>query len=89
VDKLTYTLCALTSAACAFLLLRRYATTRFRLLLWSGLCFTVLTLNNVMLVLDRIVFVGSPEIDLATIRLMTALLAVLLLLVGLIVEGSS
>lgn len=85
-DKPIYTLCALTSAACAFLLLRSYAATRFRLLLWSGLCFVLFTLNNVLLVLDKLVF---TEVDLSTLRLSTALLAVLLLLGGLILEGSS
>lgn len=80
-----YTLCALTSLACAFLLLRSYAATRFRLLLWAGLCFVVLTANNVLLVLDRIVL---PTVDMSMPRLVMALVAVLLLLVGLIVEGS-
>ena len=36
---LVYALCALTSLACAVLLLRGYASSRVRLLLWSGLCF--------------------------------------------------
>lgn len=85
-DKLIFALCALTSAAAAFLLLRHWRATRFRLLLWSGLCFVGLTVNNVLLVLDRFVF---PAIDMSTLRLATALVAVLLLLYGLIVEGSS
>lgn len=67
---------------------RSASPTRFRLLLWSGLCFAVLTLNNVLLILDRLVFPG-PEIDLSTIRLATALGAVLLLLYGLIAESGS
>lgn len=85
-DKFIYLLCALTSAACAFLLLRSYAATRFRLLLWSGLCFALFTLTNVLLVLDKLVF---TKVDLSTFRLSTALLAVLLLLSGLILEGSA
>jgi hypothetical protein len=32
-----YVLCALTSLACAVLLLRSYARRRVRLLLWNGL----------------------------------------------------
>jgi hypothetical protein len=86
VDKLIYGLCALTSAACAALLLRSYFGTRFRLLLWSGLCFIGLTLNNVLLVLDRLVYTA---VDLSTWRLVVALAAILFLLYGLIVESSS
>ena len=84
-DKLIYGLCALTSAACAGLLLRSYFATRFRLLLWSGLCFVGLTLNNVLLVLDRLVYTA---VDLSTWRLVVALAAILFLLYGLIVESS-
>jgi hypothetical protein len=86
VDKLIYALCALTSAACAGLLLRSYFATRFRLLLWSGLCFAGLTLNNILLVLDRLVL---TEVDLSTWRLLVALAAILFLLYGLIMESSS
>ena len=85
-DKLIYGLCALTSAACAALLLRSYFGTRFRLLLWSGLCFIGLTLNNVLLVLDRLVYTA---VDLSTWRLLVALVAILFLLYGLIMESSS
>ena len=85
-DKLIYGLCALTAAACAGLLLRSYVQTRFRLLLWSGMCFVGLTLNNMLLVLDRLVF---TQVDLSTWRLAIALAAIVLLLCGLILEGSS
>jgi hypothetical protein len=86
VEKLIYTLCALTACACAWLLLRGFFRTRFRLLLWSGLCFVGLAANNVLLVLDRIVF---TDVDLSIVRLCLALAAVLLLLGGLIGEGDS
>ncbi|HEX4331624.1 MAG TPA: DUF5985 family protein [Usitatibacter sp.] len=78
-----YTLCAAASFTCAWLLLSAYRRSRFRLLFWSGLCFAALTVNNVILVLDRVVF---TEIDLTTLRLATGLAAVLLLLFGLIWE---
>ena len=78
-----YILCALTALSCALLLLRGYRASRSRLLLWSGLCFVGLTLNNVLLVLDKIVF---PLIDLSTWRRGTALCALLVLLYGLIYE---
>jgi len=78
-----YMLCALTSILCAWLLLRSYAQRRYKLLLWSGLCFVGLSANNLMLVLDRLVF---PAVDLSVPRLITALGAMLLLLYGLIAE---
>jgi hypothetical protein len=85
-DKVVYSLCALTSLACAWLLLRGYMRGRFTLLLWSGLCFVGLSLNNVLLVLDRLVFTA---VDLSTWRLLVALVAVLLLVCGLVLQGSS
>jgi len=79
-----YTLCSLTSLACAALLLRAYGRSRHRLLFWSGLCFLMLTASNVLNIFDRFVF---PSVDLAPGRLATALIAVALLLFGLIWEG--
>lgn len=78
-----YLLCALTAFACAYLLLRGYRKNRYRLLLWSGLCFAGMFLNNLLLVVDRLVFV---ETDLTTWRLLSALAALGLLLYGLIWE---
>jgi hypothetical protein len=78
-----YTLCILTSLACAWLLLRSYRRTRHRLLFWSGLCFVGMTLNNVLLLLDKLVF---TDVDLMPFRLGASLLALLLLLYGLIYE---
>jgi hypothetical protein len=76
-----YSLCALTAALCAVLLLRGYSRTRTRMLFWSGLCFAGLTLGNIVLVLDRIVF---PAVDLTTARLAVSLVALLLLIYGLV-----
>lgn len=81
---LIYALCAGTAAACAALLLRGYLRTRFRLLLWSGLCFAGLTANNLLLVIDRVLL---PEEDLSLWRLGVGLLAALLLVVGLVLEA--
>ena len=81
--ELIYTLCALTSLVCAWLLLRSYFRNKHNVLLWSGLCFVGLSLNNVLLILDKIVF---PDVDLSTWRLFTALAGPLLLLYGLISE---
>lgn len=79
-----YALCAVTALTCAALLLRSYARTRFRLLLWSGLCFAGLTANNVLLTLDRVVF---TDVDLTTWRLLIALVSLLLLIGGLVLES--
>jgi hypothetical protein len=78
-----YVLCALTSVACAVLLLRGYARSRVRLLLWVGLCFVGLALNNVLLVVDvRVV----PSVDLSLWRSLPALAGLLLLIYGLVWE---
>lgn len=79
-----YSLCALTCLAAFILLLRGWLASRARLLFWSALCFAGLTLNNFLLVLDKLVF--PTEVDLSTWRLTTALVAVLLLLFGLVWE---
>ena len=81
---LIYSLCAVTCALCAGLLLRGYARTRFRLLFWSGLCFAVLTVSNALVVADRIFL---PDVSLGTWRLATTAVALGLLLYGLIWEG--
>ncbi len=78
-----YLLCTLTSLACACLLLASYRRTRHRLLFWSGLCFAAMTVNNVLLTLDKLVL---PDFNLLPYRLMAALVAVALLLFGLIYE---
>ena len=79
--KAVFLLCALTSLACAVLLLRGYRRNASRLLLWSGLCFVGLALNNGLLVLDRVVL---PDVDLSTWRQVPALAGVGLLLYGLV-----
>jgi hypothetical protein len=84
VAEAVYVLCALTSLACTWLLLRSYAETRVRLLLWSGLCFVGLALNNLILFVDKIV---TPDVDLSTVRLLPAFVGVCVLLFGLIWES--
>ena len=79
--KAVFLLCALTSLVCAVLLFRAYRGSRSRLLLWSALCFTGLTLNNTLLVLDRVVL---TNIDLSLWRQVPALAGIALLLYGLV-----
>ena len=76
-----YTLCFLTSAACAVLLVRSYGRTGMRLLLWSGLCFCFLAANNLVVVFDMLII---PTMDLRLPRLALALAAVVVLLFGFI-----
>ncbi|HEY7219677.1 MAG TPA: DUF5985 family protein [Candidatus Binatia bacterium] len=78
---LFYTLCTLTASLCAWLLLRAYFRSRYKLLLWGGLCFVGLTLNNALLVADKQLF---PDVSFYTARLVLALLAMLVLLYGII-----
>ena len=77
-----YTLCALTALACAYLLLQGYRRGGYRLLLWSGLCFAGLTINNLLLVIDKLIL--PPDIDLSLWRNATVLLSMAVLLCGLI-----
>lgn len=76
-----YLLCALTALTCTFLLIRAYLRGRYRLLLWSGLCFAGLTVNNLVLVLDKVVL---TSVDLSVWRTAIALIAMAVLLYGLI-----
>ena len=78
---LIYSLCALVAGLCTFLLLRGWTASRYRLLLWTGLCFGGLTATNVLLFLDKIVF---PDVDLSPVRLLVTLAALVVLLYGLV-----
>jgi hypothetical protein len=79
-----YLLCALTSALCAVLLLRAWFGQRQRLVLWTGLGFAGLAVNNALLLLDRSVL---PDVDLQLLRDASGLIAVSVLLAGLIWES--
>lgn len=81
----TYTFCTLTAFLCALMLLQAYVRGRYRLLLWSGLCFAGLTASNLLLVLDKIVF--PTAVDLQIWRSAITLAAMSVLLYGLIVEA--
>jgi hypothetical protein len=76
-----YSLCTVTALVCACLLFSAYRRGRYRLLLWSGLGFAGLTLNNLALALDKLVF---TLIDLTILRASIALLSFMIILYGLI-----
>jgi hypothetical protein len=76
-----YLLCALTSLACAVLLLRSYRDRAVRLLLWSGLAFVGFAVGNIMLVVDVLV---GPSLDLSLLRTIPVLAGLGVLLYGLV-----
>lgn len=78
-----FLLCALTSIACAVTLGRAYLANRVSLLFWSGICFTALAVNNVLLFVDLIV---GPDTDLQPARLLVSLLGISALLYALVIE---
>ena len=78
---IVYTLCFLASSGCAWLLGRSYLRSGTRLLMWSSACFLLLAGNNLMLILDVLVF---PEMNLRIARLLLSLSAVVVLLFGFI-----
>lgn len=78
-----YLLCTATALACCVLLLRGYTRSRVRLLLWCGLCFLALAVENLLLFIDLILV---PERDLTVFHISSALIGVALLLYGLIFE---
>ena len=78
-----YILCTLVAALCAVLLLRAYRSVRQSLLLWSGLCFSGLTVANALVFLDLEIWASS---NLYAWRLATAAVSMLLLLYGLITK---
>jgi hypothetical protein len=60
-----------------------YMKTRYRLLLWSTLCFVGLTVNNVLLFFDLVVYIDA---DLRAWRLASAIVGLAFLLYGFIFE---
>lgn len=81
-----YLLSLLTCIACTGLLLREYLRTRARLLLWSTLCFTGLSINNALLFADLVMF---PGLDLRLFRGLAALVGMTFLLYAFIWETES
>lgn len=82
-----YLLCAFTSITCAILLFKSYRINRSQLLLWSSLCFGLLSLNNITLMIDLVLL---PEIDFygAILRNLMGALAGITLVFGLVWEIS-
>lgn len=79
-----YLLCMATSVTCAVLLAGAYGRTRSRLLLWTALSFGLLAVNNLLLVLDMLVF---HEVDLWPLRAISMLGALAVLIYGFVWEA--
>jgi len=79
-----YIVAVISSATCAVLLLRAYSQRPVRLLMWSAVCFIGLTMNNVALFVDLVVF---PEVDLRLARHLPALIGMMFLLYGFIYDA--
>jgi len=79
-----YVVAIVSSGTCAILLLRAYVHRHVRLLMWSGICFVGLTINNVALFADLVVF---PQLDLRLARQLPALIGMMFLLYGFICDA--
>lgn len=83
IKLIIYSLCVFTSVACTVLLLRSYAHSGVRLLLWTALCFVGLSVNNLILFIDVLVI---PQVDLSPWRTLSAFAGLSVLLYGFIWE---
>ena len=83
VAGIVYGLCMLTALTCAWLLLQAYRKTHYRLLFWCSLFFSISAMNNVFLVVDKVMY---PTLDLTLYRYLVALAGLFVLLPGLILE---
>ena len=82
-----YVLCAVTSLLCAGLLVRGYLRSRSRFLLWSSLCFAALAVNNLLLLLDKVILHNQATIggvNFALLRAIVAAIGLGLLMYGLV-----
>jgi hydrogenase/urease accessory protein HupE len=83
IGAVIYGLCACAALLCAGLLLKAYAASKYRLLLWGGLCFIGLTCANILLVLDKVFL---PDVDLSVWRHVVTLISLCVFLYGLIFD---
>ena len=84
--SLLYALAIVACLACTVLLVREYLRTRIRLLLWSALCFVALSLNNIVLYVDLVLWIDG---DLRLLRSGLALTGMGFLLYGFIWEAEA
>jgi hypothetical protein len=78
-----YTLCALTAFCCSILLFHAAKLTNSRMLFWSGFCFALLTVTNVLVIVDYYLIIDR---QLWPIRHGIVLVGLAALIYGLIFE---
>jgi len=78
-----FALVAISSLTCTVLLFRGYVRQRVQLLFWSALCFVGLTVNNILVFVDLVIWPG-PEVDLRIPRLLASFAGLSCLVYGLI-----
>jgi hypothetical protein len=84
VAPLVYILGTVVTLLCAVMLLRAYLRVGFRLLLWSAVCFTGLTLANALVYVDLVIM---PAQNLYTLRLTVGAISMAVLVFGLVWES--
>lgn len=82
---LVYVACALTSGACAWLLMRAHRSAPSPILRWTCACFLLLAVSNGLLVVDLSIL--GDAADLAPWRNAIAMIGLLALLYGLLRDG--
>lgn len=82
--ELAYVMNILVCLICAVLLVVGWRRTRSRLIMWSALCFLLLTINNALIFADVLIV---PDTDLSLVRAGSALMGFSVLLFGLIWES--
>jgi hypothetical protein len=85
IAELIYIGCALTSAGCAWLLVRGYRASRTHLLFWAALCFLGLTIDNIILFVDLVL--TPATVDLFYWRTVPAALGLVVMIYGLVWES--
>jgi hypothetical protein len=84
-NLILYLMAVLTCLACTVMLARGYLRARERLLLWSTLCFVGLSISNVLLFFDVIVY--PTQVDLRLWRVGATFVGLIFLLYGFIWES--
>lgn len=85
--EIVYSLCFLLSVLCSFMLFRKYKKSRINLLLYTGVAFALIAINNIILFLDLVVF-PDAEFNGALLRIVSGALGSTVLLFGLIWEAT-
>lgn len=83
-NELVYILCMTASVLCAFMLLRGFYRTRLPLLLWSGICFILLAVANILVCVD--LYMTPADVDLYMLRNVLTFAGAVILLYGLVWE---